>query len=132
MEEGLEVARRAGDRASSYVALYYLALVALSNGDHDRAATFFEEGATLSGQIRDRANVSYCLEGLAVVANARGARRSGVRASSVLPSAYTNQLGCPSTSITSPTARCTSAWWPPYVPGSARQPSRRHAPRDGR
>jgi hypothetical protein len=71
------VARRIGDRGSAYIALYNLAQVALSYGDHDRAATLFEEGVTLSGQMGDRANVPYSLEGLAVVATARGnAQRS--------------------------------------------------------
>lgn len=77
-EEGLAVARRIGDRTSTYIALYNLALVALSRSDYDGAALLFEEGVTLSEQMGDRANVAYCLEGLAVVADARGAtERSG-------------------------------------------------------
>ena len=66
------MARQIGDRGSAYIALYNLAQVALSHGDHDRAATLFEEGLSLSGQMGDRANVAYCFEGLAVVASARG------------------------------------------------------------
>jgi tetratricopeptide (TPR) repeat protein len=77
-EEGLAVARRIGDRSSTYISLYNLAQAALSRSDYDEAALLFEEGVTLSEQMRDRANVAYCLEGLAVVANARGeAERSG-------------------------------------------------------
>ncbi len=77
-EEGLAVARRIGDRSSTYISLYNLAQAALSCSDYDEAALLFEEGVTLSEQMRDRANVAYCLEGLAVVANARGeAERSG-------------------------------------------------------
>jgi tetratricopeptide (TPR) repeat protein len=77
-EEGLAVARRIGDRTSTYIALYNLAQAALSRSDYDGAAPLFEEGVTLSEQMGDRANVAYCLEGLAVVANARGeAERSG-------------------------------------------------------
>ena len=71
-EEGLTVARRLGDRNSAYIALYNLALMALSLGDYDNAAPLLEEGATLSEQIGDEANVAYCLEGLAAVAGARG------------------------------------------------------------
>jgi non-specific serine/threonine protein kinase len=71
-EEGLAVARRIGDRSSTYIALYNLAQAALSRGDHDGAESLFEEGVTLSEQMGDRANVAYCLEGLAVVARARG------------------------------------------------------------
>jgi non-specific serine/threonine protein kinase len=71
-EEGLAVARRLGDRPHTYIALYNLAQVALSRGDHRRAATLFEEAVILSEQIGDRANVAYCLEGLAVVAGVRG------------------------------------------------------------
>ena len=77
-EEGLAVARRIGDRTSTYIALYNLAQAALSRNDYDGAAPLFKEGVTLSEQMGDRANVAYCLEGLAVVANARGeAERSG-------------------------------------------------------
>jgi hypothetical protein len=32
----------------------------------------FEEGVALSGEVGDRANLAYCLEGLAVVAGVRG------------------------------------------------------------
>ena len=65
-------ARRIGDRTSTYIALYNLAQMALSRGD-DLAAHMLKEGVALSRQIGDRANVAYCLEGLAVVASARGA-----------------------------------------------------------
>ena len=71
-EEGLAVARRIGDRTSTFIALYNLAQAALSHSDYDGAAPLLEEGVTLSEQMGDRANVAYCLEGLAVVANARG------------------------------------------------------------
>ena len=71
-EEGLAAARRLGDKAHTYIALYNLAQVALSRGDHDGAVTLFEEAVTLSEQIGDQANVAYCLEGLAVVASVRG------------------------------------------------------------
>jgi hypothetical protein len=70
-EEGLAVARRIGDRTSTFIALYNLAQAALCRNDYDGAAPHFKEGVTLSEQMEDRANVAYCLEGLAVVTNAR-------------------------------------------------------------
>ncbi len=71
MEEGLEVARRCGDRVSTYAALYNLAQVSLARGDYDGAAAIFKEGITLTEQMRDQANLAYFLEGLAVVAGKR-------------------------------------------------------------
>jgi hypothetical protein len=61
------------------IALYYLALVALSRGDHGDAATLFEEGMTLSEQVGDRANLAYCLEGLATVAGVQGQAERSTR-----------------------------------------------------
>ena len=55
-EEGLAVARRIGDRTSTYIALYNLAQAALSQNDDDGAAPHFKEGVTLSEQMGDRAN----------------------------------------------------------------------------
>ena len=52
--------------------LYNLAQVALARGDHELATRMLEEGVTLSQQIGDEANLSYFLEGLAVVAGMRG------------------------------------------------------------
>jgi predicted ATPase len=91
MRQGLEAARRSGDRTSTYVALYNLAQVALARADHDGAASLFGEGVVLSQQVRDRTtlpdahspvqvpdvSLAYFLHGLAVVAGARGeAQRS--------------------------------------------------------
>jgi hypothetical protein len=45
--------------------------MALSRGDHDNAATLFEEGITVSEQVGDLANVAYCLKGLGMVAGTR-------------------------------------------------------------
>jgi len=39
--------------------------------DHEQATHILEEGVTLSEQMRDRANLSYFLEGLAMVAGAQ-------------------------------------------------------------
>jgi tetratricopeptide (TPR) repeat protein len=86
-EEGL--AREVGDRSTVYIALYNLAQVALYRGDHDRAAALFERGVKLSEQVEDRANLAYCLEGLAT-----GCTKPSVR---------------PFTYITNPTALSTNA-----------------------
>jgi predicted ATPase/transcriptional regulator with XRE-family HTH domain len=70
---GLEIARRRGDRLSTYVALYNLAQVALAAGDHARAQAHLEEGIVLSEQTSDIANLAYFLDLLAVVeSGARG------------------------------------------------------------
>ena len=53
--------------------------MALSRGDHDGATPLFEEGVMLSEQVGDRANVAYCLEGLAMVAGARGQAERSAR-----------------------------------------------------
>jgi tetratricopeptide (TPR) repeat protein len=71
-EEGLAIARRLGERLSTYIALYNLAQVALSHSDYNGAVSLFEEGIALSEEVGDRANLAYCLEGLAVVAGVRG------------------------------------------------------------
>ena len=72
MEEGLAVARRVGDRTSTYVALYNLAQVALARDDLASAASLLREGVTLSREMRDRANLAHFSEGLAVVTERRG------------------------------------------------------------
>ena len=46
--------------------------MALSRGDYKGAVNLFEEGVALSAEVGDRANLAYCLEGLAVVAGVRG------------------------------------------------------------
>jgi hypothetical protein len=69
---GLEIARRRGDRLSTYVALYNLAQVALAAGDHARAQAHLEEGIVLSEQTSDIANLAYFLDLLAVVESGAG------------------------------------------------------------
>lgn len=125
MEEGLAVARKAGDRASSYVALYSLAQSALSQGDHDTAAPLLEEGVILSGQMRDLANLAYCLGG-SPRSPERAERRNARRASAAQRKGCTKPSGCPSTFITSPTAHYTSAL--PHVPNRASRTSRGREP----
>lgn len=72
MEEGLAVARRVGDRTSTYVALYNLAQVALAGDDLASAASLLMEGVTLSRDMRDQANLAHFSEALAVVTERRG------------------------------------------------------------
>src|SRR3712207_8739755 len=102
------MARSLGDRLSTYIALYNLAQVVLSRGDYHGAVNLFEEGVALSEQVGDRANLAYCLEGLAVVAGARGeAERSGRLIGAAEGCAKPSARRV--TSITSPTAHSTSA-----------------------
>ncbi len=55
------------------MALYNHSQLAQAQDDTDGAARLFEEGLAFSREVGDRANVGYCLEGLADVAVARGA-----------------------------------------------------------
>jgi DNA-binding SARP family transcriptional activator len=71
-EEALALARSKGDRVTSYLALFNLAQLALSGGDYDTAFSRFAEGIAPSEESGDRGNVAYILEGLGVVAGARG------------------------------------------------------------
>ncbi|HEV2743246.1 MAG TPA: helix-turn-helix domain-containing protein [Rubrobacter sp.] len=71
-EEGLSLAREAGDRLGTYNALYNLAQLATARGDHELATRMFEEGVELSEGMGDRANLAHFLEGLAGVAGMRG------------------------------------------------------------
>ncbi len=51
----------------TYGALYNLAQSALARGDLEKAAEMLEEGIELSERTRDRANLAYFLEAMAVV-----------------------------------------------------------------
>lgn len=72
IERGLASARRRGDRLSSYIALYNLSQVELSRGAHDRARAHLVEGARLSLETGDHANLAYLLDASAVIAAAAG------------------------------------------------------------
>jgi len=71
-EEALALGRRRADRLATSIALYNLAQLALGEADHELALNTLTEGSTLSLQMGDLANLSYFLEGLAVVAAACG------------------------------------------------------------
>jgi DNA-binding CsgD family transcriptional regulator len=75
----LTLARRRGDRLATNIALYNLAQLALVEADHGSAARMLKEGLTFSWQMGDRANLSYFLEGLVVVASARGEAERSAR-----------------------------------------------------
>lgn len=68
--EGLDSARRRGDRLTSYIALYNLFQVELARGDHDAARRHLEEGTRLSLETGDQANLAYLLDAGAVLAAA--------------------------------------------------------------
>ena len=78
-ERGRRRAGSLGDRAHGYIATYNLAQMALSAGDHQRAAALLTEAATLSVEMGDRANLAYCFEALATVAGALGQAQRAAR-----------------------------------------------------
>jgi predicted ATPase/DNA-binding CsgD family transcriptional regulator len=78
-EDALALARQRADGLTTNVALYNLAQLALTGADLALAASLLEEGLSLSLQIGDQANLSYFLEGLAVVAGARGEANRSAR-----------------------------------------------------
>ena len=61
------------------MALYNLSQLAQAQGATNQAARLFEEGLAFSLEAGDRANIAYCLEGLADVAVARGKPEGAVR-----------------------------------------------------
>jgi predicted ATPase len=67
IERGLVLAREAGDRLCTYVALYNLAQAQIALGDYAQARRHVEDGIRLSEETRDLANLAYLLETLAVV-----------------------------------------------------------------
>lgn len=72
-------ARDRGDRLVIYVGLFNLASAALALGQEARAESLFRESVALSQETRDAANLSFALDGLAVVEGRRGdARRSAL------------------------------------------------------
>lgn len=72
VDEGLASARRRDDRLTSYIALYNLFQVELGRDDHDAARRHLEEGARLSLETGDQANLAYLLDAGAVLAAASG------------------------------------------------------------
>ena len=72
-EEALAMARKRGDRIATYSALFNLGRVALAGGEPLAADRMLREAVALSAQVGGpRANVAYCLEGLAAAAEALG------------------------------------------------------------
>ena len=127
-EEGLSLAREAGDRLGTYNALYNLAQLATARGDHELATRMFEEGVELSKGMGDRANLAHFLEGLAGVAGMRG---DAARSATLFGAAQrlSGEAGAPpSTTTTCQPPRCGRP--PPgYARPWATPPSRRRAAR---
>jgi predicted ATPase/DNA-binding XRE family transcriptional regulator len=69
--EALASARRGGNALATNMALYNLIKLAFASGDHASAGRMLKEGVALSARMGDRANLSYFMEGLAVVAGLR-------------------------------------------------------------
>ncbi len=77
-EEGLALSRSIGDRMTVPTALFNLAQLALAGGDYESAINRFAEGIAPAEELGDRGNVAWILEGLGIVAGARGeAGRAG-------------------------------------------------------
>jgi tetratricopeptide (TPR) repeat protein len=68
LAKGYRLSRSAGDRFSRYIALYDMSRLAQARGELGEAAKLFHEGFVFSTEVGDRANMAYCLEGLASVA----------------------------------------------------------------
>lgn len=66
-ERGLASARARGDHLVTYVALFNLAQAARARGDHTAAAGLLRESIALSQETRDRANLAYALDALAML-----------------------------------------------------------------
>jgi non-specific serine/threonine protein kinase len=69
-EEALSLSRETGHRHSGYLSLRNLALMA--RDDPGRAAELYVEALGLADEVGDKADIAYCLEGLAGVAASRG------------------------------------------------------------
>jgi tetratricopeptide (TPR) repeat protein len=72
LEQGLAMAREAGDSLGMSIALFNLAQAAQAAGDHAGAASHLRAGVVLSAEMQHRANLAYFLEGLAGVLHAQG------------------------------------------------------------
>jgi tetratricopeptide (TPR) repeat protein len=70
-EEALAAARRLKVPSLTYIALYNAAQSALARGDLEKAARMLGEGIEWSERTKDKANLAYYLEALAVVAASR-------------------------------------------------------------
>jgi non-specific serine/threonine protein kinase len=78
-EQALLLANKIKDWQSIYNAHYNLAQLALAQHDYDLAAQRFAQGVPLSLERGDLVNIAFCLEGLVVVAGARGQAERAAR-----------------------------------------------------
>jgi non-specific serine/threonine protein kinase len=78
-EQALLLANKIKDWQSIYNAHYNLAQLALAQHDYDLAAQRFAQGVPLSLERGDLVNIAFCLEGMVVVAGARGQAERAAR-----------------------------------------------------
>jgi predicted ATPase/DNA-binding CsgD family transcriptional regulator len=79
-EEAVALSHDIGGRIpAAYISLYNLALIARSEGDDGRASGLYVEGLNLAVEVGDKANVAYCLEGLAGLIGHHGEPERAVR-----------------------------------------------------
>ena len=79
LEESLALDRRVGHVSAAGTYLVHLGVVAVHEGDDDRAASLLEEGLTLARQSEEELLIAQCLWGLAVVAAAQSRPVRAVR-----------------------------------------------------
>jgi hypothetical protein len=93
-EEALASARREGNALATNMALYNLIKLAFASGDYSSAGCMLGEGVALSALMGDRANLSYFMEGLAVVA---GQGKDDLRSAHLLGAAkgLLEEIGAP-------------------------------------
>jgi hypothetical protein len=89
-EEGLIVARQAGDAWAVAVHLDNLGWATLGQGDHERAAPLFGEALKLNSELGEKWLSADCLDGLARVASVQG---SPVRAARLWGAAKASSEG---------------------------------------
>jgi predicted ATPase/DNA-binding CsgD family transcriptional regulator len=79
-EEAVALSNDMGGRIpAAYISLYNLALIAQSEGNREQASELYVEGLQLAVEVGDKANVAYCLEGLAGLIGQHGEAERAVR-----------------------------------------------------
>src|SRR5260370_23509073 len=75
-DEGLEIFRELADPSGTAASLAGLGNVALRQGDHEAAQSFYEAGLALSRELGDRVSVAIALNNLGKIARERGDARA--------------------------------------------------------
>jgi predicted ATPase len=78
-EETLRLITQVGDPQAIAIALAQRGFAVLHQGRHAEALTLLRQGVAQLQELGDRASTSYCLEGLAALAAARGKREAAAR-----------------------------------------------------